>query len=147
MNVKISTKGRYGLRTLLDIASQQGDDPTTLSELAHRQHISVKYLWQVINPLKTAGIIGVTRGAKGGYYLIKRPDKITLLEVISILEGDIFVTDCLSRKGVCKRQNHCMAYGVWQEINEAIKKTLGKVTLAELLQRCAECNETPAYMI
>jgi len=135
--VKVSTKGRYGLRTLIDIAMHNGVGAATLNELARRQDISVKYLWQVINPLKAAGILGVARGARGGYFLIRRPEDITMLEIVTALEGELQVSDCLDKKKPCPKSGTCVARAVWQEVNNAVKDTLQNITLAELIRRCA----------
>ena len=80
--MRVSTKGRYGLRILLDVALNQQRGPVALRDISRRQEISQKYLWQVINPLKAAGLINVTRGARGGYVLARSPDKISLREIV-----------------------------------------------------------------
>lgn len=81
----------------MDIALHQSQGAVTLNDIAKRQRISVKYLWQVINPLKTAGFLSVTRGAKGGYVLARRPDEIDLFEIVTILEGEVSLVDCLHK--------------------------------------------------
>jgi len=119
----------------------------TLNDLAQRQGISVKYLWQVINPLKAAGILGVTRGAKGGYFLIRRPEDVTMLEIVTALEGELQVSDCLDATRVCPKSGTCVARAVWQEVNNAIKDTLKGISLAELLRRCSESATAGNYVI
>ena len=145
--MRISTKGRYGLRTLMDIALHQAKGPVTLNEIAERQAISVKYLWQVINPLKTSGLLNVTRGAKGGYVLARRPEDITMLEVVTNLEGPMSVVECITKEDACDRLNSCIARTVWLEVNRAVEKALGGITLAELLRRCASSSEVDNYVI
>jgi Rrf2 family protein len=131
----------------MDIALHQAKGPVTLNDIAERQSISVKYLWQVINPLKTSGLLNVTRGAKGGYILARRPEEITMLEVVTTLEGPISVVECLTNEATCNRINSCIARSVWLEVNRAVEKTLGGITLAEVLRRCASSSEVNNYVI
>jgi Rrf2 family protein len=145
--MRISTKGRYGLRTLMDVALHQAKGPVTLNDIAQRQCISVKYLWQVINPLKTSGLLSVTRGAKGGYVLARRPEDITMLEVVTDLEGPMSVVECLAKEDACSRINSCVSRTVWMEVNRAVEKALGAITLAEVLRRCANSSEVDNYVI
>lgn len=145
--MRISTKGRYGLRTLMDVAMHQAKGPVTLNDIARRQEISVKYLWQVINPLKTSGLLSVTRGAKGGYVLARRPEDITMLEVVTDLEGPMSVVECIGKEDACSRINTCIARTVWMEVNRAVEKALGDITLAEVLRRCANSSEVDNYVI
>jgi len=145
--VRVSTKGRYGLRTLVDIALHQSKGAVTLNDIAKRQEISVKYLWQVINPLKTSGLLSVTRGAKGGYALARRPDEIDMLEVVSTLEGPLSLVECLSSEDVCDRIDTCVARSVWMEVNQTVAKALKGITLAEVLRRYADSTEVNNYVI
>ncbi len=145
--MKVSTKGRYGLRTLVDIAVHQGKGAVTLNDIARRQKISVKYLWQVINPLKMAGLLSVTRGAKGGYALAKRPEEINMLEVVSRLEGPLSVVECITRDDFCDEIDTCVARSVWKEVNQTVEQTLKNITLAEVLRRYASTAESSSYVI
>lgn len=145
--MRVSTKGRYGLRTLVDIALHQDKGAVTLNDIARRQEISVKYLWQVINPLKTSGLLSVTRGAKGGYMLAKRPEDITMLEVVTNLEGPMSLIECLTKEEVCDRIDSCVARSVWLEVNKSVEKSLREITLAEVLRRYAESSEVNNYVI
>lgn len=145
--MRISTKGRYGLRTLVDIALHQDKGAVTLNDIARRQDISVKYLWQVINPLKTAGLLSVMRGAKGGYLLAKRPEDISMLEVVSTLEGPMSIVDCLTKDDVCDRLDSCVARSVWLEVNQSVEKALKGISLAEVLRRYADSSEVNNYVI
>ena len=145
--MRVSTKGRYGLRTLVDIALHQSKGAVTLNDIAKRQEISVKYLWQVINPLKTSGLLSVTRGAKGGYALARRPDEIDMLEVVSTLEGPLSLVECLSSEDVCDRIDTCVARSVWMEVNQTVAKALKGITLAEVLRRYADSTEVNNYVI
>ncbi len=145
--MRVSTKGRYGLRTLVDIALHQDKGAVTLNDIARRQEISVKYLWQVINPLKTSGLLSVMRGAKGGYMLAKRPEDITMLEVVTTLEGPMSLIECLTKEEVCDRIDTCVARSVWMEVNKTVEKALKEITLAEVLRRYAESSEVNNYVI
>ena len=145
--MRVSTKGRYGLRTLVDIALHQNKGAVTLNDIAKRQEISVKYLWQVINPLKTSGLLSVTRGAKGGYALARRPDEIDMLEVVSTLEGPLSLVECLNGEDVCDRIDTCVARSVWMEVNQTVAKSLKGITLAEVLRRYADSTEVNNYVI
>lgn len=145
--MRISTKGRYGLRTLMDIAGHQSKGPVTLNDIAERQAISVKYLWQVINPLKTSGLLSVTRGAKGGYVLARRPDSITMLEIMTTLEGPISLVDCIADPATCNRIDKCVARTVWVDVNRAIEKELKRITLADVLNRCGDSSGADNYVI
>ena len=135
------------MRTLMDIAMHQAKGPVTLNDIAKRQEISVKYLWQVINPLKTAGLLSVTRGAKGGYILARRSENITMLEIMTILEGPVSLVDCLTKKESCNHVDTCVARTVWMEVNRAIEKSMKGITLADVLHRCGDCSEADNYVI
>jgi Rrf2 family protein len=132
--MKISTKGRYGLRVLLDIATHQENGPVILRDIAKRQRISEKYLWQVINPMKSAGFVNSSRGAKGGYMLAKGSAEITLLDVINVLEGPICVVDCVDEPESCDRSSVCVARGVWNKIEASIKATMAEITLKQVVE-------------
>jgi Rrf2 family protein len=147
LSLRVSTKGRYGLRTLVDIAVHQNKGVVTLNDIAKRQEISVKYLWQVINPLKTAGLLSVTRGAKGGYALARRPEDINMLEVVSTLEGPLSIVECIMNEDACDRIDTCVARSVWMEVNQTVEQALKEVTLAEVLRRYMDTSEVSNYVI
>jgi len=131
----------------MDIATHQSEGSVTLNEIAARQKISVKYLWQVINPLKTAGLLSVTRGAKGGYALARPTEKITMLDVVSILEGPLSVVECIGNPKHCDQVDACVSRTVWLEVQRAAEKALSGITLATVLQRCAEPSEADSHAI
>lgn len=147
--MKISTKGRYGLRVLMDIAAHQEKGPVILRDISARQEISEKYLWQVINPLKSAGLVNSTRGAKGGYVLAKAPGDITLLEIVSILEGPVSVVDCVGSPDQCGRSSACVTRNVWGKIETGIKDAMARITLQEIVdqQKDAESGTGMSYII
>lgn len=145
--MRISTKGHYGLRSLIDIALNQSEGPVTLNDIAKRQALSVKYLWQVINPLRTEGFLSVTRGAKGGFVLARPADQITMLEVLTTLEGPISILKCITDETVCDRVKTCAARTVWLEVNQAIEKSLASTTLAKMLADFQSSSDSPNYAI
>lgn len=145
--MKISTKGRYGLRTLMDISIHQTKGPVNLNDIAERQGISAKYLWQIVNLLKTAGFVRGTRGPKGGYILIRDPADITMLDVIQILEGPISLVECVDDADFCERMENCVAHSVWTDVSQVIRGALQKITLAEILRRNAGDGSSSHYVI
>ena len=145
--MKISTKGRYGLRTLMDIAVHQAKGPVNLNDIAERQGISAKYLWQIVNLLKTAGLVRGTRGPKGGYILLREPSAITLLDVIQVLEGPVSLVECVDDPEYCSRTENCVAHSVWDEVSQAIRAALRQITLAEILRRHATAGSASHYVI
>lgn len=139
--MKISTKGRYGLRVLLDIATHQDSGPVILRDIASRQSISEKYLWQVINPMKAAGFVNSERGSKGGYRLARDMGEITLLDVVSVLEGPVAVVDCVSEPDGCERSGACVARSVWNRVNEAVQKTMEGISLKDLVDETRDVEQ------
>ena len=138
--MKISTKGRYGLRMLMDMAAHQASGPVTLHEVSERQGISAKYLWQIVNQLKTAGFVRGVRGPKGGYVLVREPEAITLLDLVQALEGPIALVECVAEESACSRAQGCVAQSVWSEVKRATCEALKSITLAEVLRRQAGGN-------
>ena len=133
--MKISTKGRYGLRILLDLAIHQNKGPVNLGDISQRQGISEKYLWQVINLAKASGLISSTRGPKGGYTVAKPADQITILEIITALEGPIILVDCLDKAESCERNASCVTRDVWAQIERSMKKAMSSITLQDLVEK------------
>jgi len=147
--MKISTKGRYGLRTLIDIYFHQKAGPVPLHDIAERQNISAKYLWQVLNPMRSIGLLTVTRGARGGYSLAVPPDCITLLDIVSTIEGPVSIVDCatLPAKERCSRADCCTARAVWTDVNNILIEGLRSITLASILERCKDSSDAGHYTI
>jgi len=133
--MKLSTKGEYGTRALLDLALHETDEPVPLRDIAQRQQIPLQYLEHLITPLISAGITRSVRGAKGGILLAKTPGEIKLSEVIQTLEGPIAPTDCLNNPGVCDRSASCVTRDVWDELRKAIEGVLEATTLQDLVER------------
>jgi len=147
--VKISTKGRYGVRFMLDLAVNGKEGVVTLKAVARRQQISEKYLWQVVTPLKSAGLIAATVGAKGGYTLARDPAKITLKDILEPLEGDCALVKCTKRASVCSRSSACVAREIWQEVSRALDRVMETITLKTMMEKYAakQAGTTLTYNI
>jgi Rrf2 family protein len=133
--MKLSTRGRYATRALLDLALHRDEEPVLLKDIARRQQISLSYLEHLVAPLIAGGIVRSTRGAKGGISLARPPEKIRLNEVIQLLEGSIDPSECITNPGVCSRSESCVARDVWSELKRAINGVLQSVTLQDLVER------------
>lgn len=131
--MKLSTMGRYGLRTLMDIAEHQKEGAVTLQAIADRQELSQKYLWHVITPMKNAGLINVTRGAGGGYKLARDPKQISLLDILTAVEGKVCIVPCVHTSTSCKRSKTCHAKTAWETVNDAICNSLKSMTLHSIM--------------
>lgn len=143
--MRVSTKGRYGLRILLDVAVHEKQGPVALRDISRRQGISQKYLWQVINPLKVSGMLRATRGAHGGYVLAKSPTKITIRDIVDILEGPISVVGCVQTPSTCERSMSCTARDAWAEVEAKIKEAMDGITLQRLLEQQAKQAQAEAH--
>lgn len=132
----ISTKGRYGLRALLDLAIHGNDGPVTLASIARRQHISEGYLEQIMMPMKRHGLVTSIRGSKGGYLLARPPAQILAGEAFEVLEGAVSLSDCIGQgDGFCGRESDCLTRPLWQELHESIRGILFSYSLADLLEK------------
>lgn len=129
--MKISTKGRYGWRILLDLALY-GETPRLMREIAASQGISEKYISRLMNPLNKAGFVRSIRGVKGGFVLAKNPADIILLEVVEAMEGRVAVVECVTDKAFCAKSNDCSACEMWTGLSAEIRQAMEKVTLADL---------------
>lgn len=144
--MKLSTRTRYGIRAILELAQNYGNGPLQLRVIAKDQGVSVKYLEQLMAMLKSAGIVRSVRGSKGGYILAKTPDKIKLNECFECLEGSVITTECVGDENFCERTNDCIARQVWTEVQEAVIGVLESITLQDLVNR-AQKNEIINYNI
>jgi len=132
--VRLSTKGQYGLRAVVDLADRYGQGPIPLNTVAQREDISEHYLEQLMSQLRKAGIVTSIRGAQGGYQLARPPQEITIAEIIEVLEGPIVPVDCLANEDGCNRSTICAAQSVWKKLAEAMNDVLGSTTLADLVE-------------
>lgn len=132
--MKLSTRSRYGTRLMVDLAQHCAQGPVQIRDIARRQDISVKYLEQLIIPLKKAGFIASVRGPKGGHLLSKPPEAITAGDIVRVLEHDIGLVQCIDNPKVCDRIETCPTRKLWKMANRAFYDQLNGVTLAELVQ-------------
>ncbi|OHB68583.1 MAG: hypothetical protein A2Y77_02055 [Planctomycetes bacterium RBG_13_62_9] len=133
--MKLSTRTRYGIRAIIELAQYEGQRPLQLRTIAERQDISVKYLEQLMGVLRSAGIVRSVRGSKGGYALARPPEQIKLSEVFHCLEGPVTTTECVDDEDYCRRSADCAAREVWVEVENAINHVLEAITLADMVQR------------
>lgn len=132
--MKISTKGRYALRLMLDIALNGTENPVRIKEVAARQEISVKYLEQIVSALVKAGYLRSIRGAQGGYQLMYPANKYTVGNILRVTEGSLAPVDCLEGERVsCDRAENCVTLRLWKELREAIHGVVDKYTLQDLI--------------
>ncbi len=139
--MKLSTRSRYGTRMMLDLAEHYGGAPVQIGDIAKRQDISVKYLEQLIIPLKRADYVASVRGPKGGHMLAKPPEEITVGEIVELLEGGIKLTDCVADPDVCDRSGSCPTRGIWEVATKAMYGELNSITLSEMIKK--QKAETP----
>ena len=134
--MKLSTKSRYGLRILIQIAldNMNGRQLSQGKNIAKKQGVTDAYLEQIMIPLKRGGIVGTVRGCNGGYDLRKTPDQITVLEIIELFEGRIKLADCSSRKQQCERLEGCPTVNVWKELEDAFRDKAATITLDSILE-------------
>ena len=132
--MKLTKKTRYGTRLLLDLAQHQNEGAVQMSEISIRQNISVKYLEQIIRPLKKAKFVKSTRGPKGGHMLVVKPEKISLGDITRLFEGQPELVDCISDPGACSKSDDCVVRLGWQKATTALYKELDSISLADLLE-------------
>jgi len=141
--MKLTTKSRYGVRAIFDIAYHAGGLPAQIKDISERQRISPRYLEQIFQKLKKVGILGSKRGPKGGYYLLREPKDITLYEIITCTEGPIELVFCVGEDEengacdvqVCDMKDHCVASPLWKDIGEQIAQIFRGTTIFDLCQK------------
>ena len=142
--MKISTKGRYGLRALIDLAQYSEIEPVSINSIATRQTISERYLEQLMTLMKKAGLIKSIRGAGGGYVLAKDMGEISVGDVLRALEGNLQPVECaaFSQEDSCEASGVCVTKYVWQRINESINKTVDEISLKQLVEESKNVKDT-----
>jgi len=146
--IRLSTKGRYGARLMLELALCYGKGPVLLKDIAKRQEISEGYLEHLLPLLKATGLINSSRGAHGGYTLAKAPSEITLKEVVQALEGSLSLVECVDTPAVCQRVRSCVTRDIWKKLGKKISETLTSVTLKDIVEMQKKKGETsPIYNI
>lgn len=130
--MKISTKGRYGIRSIAELAINYGKEPLSIKSISERQDISEYYLEQIFAKLRKAGIIKSTRGSQGGYTLTRKPSEITIYDVLNPLEGPVEISECL-QDVKCDKENCCPAKNLWGRVQKSINEVLINITLQDLV--------------
>lgn len=130
--MKLSTKGRYGLRAAVDLAIFAKSEPISISTIAAREGLSESYLEQLFAKLKKAGLVSSSRGTNGGYQLAKPTGDISVGDVLRALEGDMVVVDCPDSESKCAKFDSCVTKYVWKRINNSINDTMDSMTLEEI---------------
>jgi Rrf2 family protein len=133
--MKLSTRTRYGMRAIIELAENNRKGPLQLRVIAQRQDISAKYLEQLMVVLKSAGLVRSIRGAKGGYVLAKTPKQIKLSDVFNCLEGTVTTVQCVENEDYCRRSPDCAARKVWIQVQEAIDGVLNSITLHDVVDK------------
>jgi Rrf2 family iron-sulfur cluster assembly transcriptional regulator len=137
--MRVTTKGRYGLRAILKLAEQQDYKPISISSIAADERVSPEFLEQIFYRMKKTGIIKSTRGPGGGFSLTKNLDKITLLDILRAVGEPITLTPCSTpdNKKECARTDDCTAYDIWQEATEHLNEYFGSITIADIIEKRA----------
>ena len=133
--MKLSTKGRYSTRSMLDLALHFGEGPILIKDISKRQQISERYLEQLFIPLRAAGLVRSIRGVHGGFSLTKPPAEIRLSEIIQVTEGSTALVECVNNPGICTRSELCVTRGIWGEMKKAMNGVLESTTLQDLVER------------
>ncbi len=144
--MKISTKGRYGLRILLDLAIHDDGTPRLIRDIAESQQISEKYISRLIIDLRKASMVRSIRGAKGGFRLAKKPEQLTLLAIVEAMEGRLSIVDCAAKPEKCCKVDTCAAQSIWEKLNEEIRTSMQKVTLQDLIDNYYRLNAENGIM-
>jgi Rrf2 family cysteine metabolism transcriptional repressor len=140
--MRLSTKGRYGLRAMLEIALQQAKGPVPIHVIAENQSLSNRYLEQLLIPLKQNGLVKSVRGSQGGYILGREADKITVGDIIRALEGPISPVDCVNELNPdeCERAEFCVTRRIWSELRDSINQVLDSYSLEDLKNEATESS-------
>lgn len=146
--MKLSTKGRYGLKAMFELAIHYGEGPVPLRNIAESQDISEHYLEQLIAVLRKSGLTSSVRGAQGGYLLNDTPNNITVGDVIRALEGEIAPSDCVldENTGKCIKEEFCVTKNVWIKIRNSINEVIDSITLQDMVDDFIKTNKNKGYM-
>jgi Rrf2 family iron-sulfur cluster assembly transcriptional regulator len=132
--MKLSTRSRYGVRILVDLARNSNQGPVQMGEISKRQDISVKYLEQLIRPLKQANMVNSVRGPKGGHRLTKKPEDITLGQIVRLFEGQSELVECISNPEKCSMSDDCQVRLAWEDATKVLYEKLDSTTIADLVE-------------
>ena len=140
--MKISTKGRYGLRIMIDIAVYGKGECVSLKDIAEREHLSEKYLEQIINLLGKENLVQSVRGAKGGYHLTKSPEEITVKEILLATEGSLAPVACAADNDCCENYCDCVTSFIWTQMYDAVMGVVEKITLKDLVEKSTSVDRS-----
>ena len=144
--MKLSTKIRYGLRAILQIAVEGEKTPLMARKIAEKQGISEPYIDQLLIPLRTNGLIRSFRGRRGGYQMAVKPRELTILDIVEALDGKLSIIDCLE-DDKCKKATTCAARVVWEKVDKTLRKTLSSMTLEDLREIEVNLEQTHDFVI
>ena len=134
--MKLSTRSRYGLRILLQIAIESREGRLAQGKLiSEKQNVSEPYLEQIMITLRSSGLVRTVRGCNGGYQLNRNPEHITVLEVVELFEGELKIVDCEPGKKRCPRKENCLTTNVWKKLSDALRKSASEITLKEIIDQ------------
>jgi Rrf2 family transcriptional regulator, cysteine metabolism repressor len=137
--MRMSTRGRYGLRAMFELALRHGGPPARLRDIAQCQDIPLAYLRELMTTLAARGLVRAVRGPKGGYVLSRDPAAITVQEIVEPLEGPIVLVDCTVDPAICNRADGCVARRLWSRLSADLRETMSRTTLASLVDE-PECD-------
>ena len=144
--MKLSTKGRYGTRAMVDLALNDDAGPVSSKQIAERQDLSRGYLEQLLLRLASRGLVQPVRGRAGGFVLARVPSQITVAEIVEALDGPIDAVKCVDDPAACDRASYCATRDIWAEVSKVIDRHLSGITLADMAERQRERHETRAAM-
>ncbi|AUS96535.1 Rrf2 family transcriptional regulator [Clostridium thermosuccinogenes] len=146
--MKLSTKGRYGVKAMLDIAIHSSEGQVSLKSIAERQEISENYLEQLFATLKKSGLVKSVRGAQGGYYLAGKPEEISIGSILRALEGSLAPVDCVLEENAqsCTRADNCVTKLIWEKMRDKINEAVDSISLKDLVQEYNKLNNKDNYM-
>ena len=142
--MRLSTKGRYGLRLMTTLASCYQEGPVSADTLATSQDISAKYIHVLMTGLRSSGLVRTIRGPHGGYACARHPKTITALDILTVLEGEITFADCTTDDDQCSRRQQCATHHLWMDVTEKIRDILSQTTLADLVAKQQELSDRSA---
>ncbi len=144
--MRLTTKGQYGARAMLDLAINCNDGPILLRDIAKRQEVSEKYLEHSVSALRKAGLVRSIRGARGGYVLARQPSEIRLSEIMEVLEGSMAPVECVDDPQVCQRAQLCVTRDIWARMKEAIDNILESITLRDMVEQHKDKESSKAIL-
>ncbi|MCC3864848.1 Rrf2 family transcriptional regulator [Terrisporobacter petrolearius] len=145
--MKLSTKGKYGLKAIFELSLHVNEGPMPLNMIASKQKIPEQYLEQIFSTLKKSKLITSVRGAQGGYLLNKAPDEVTVGDVLAILEGPVALSQCIIDEGVCENSNDCSTKLVWEKLKKGIEDVLNSITLQDMVDDYNKKNNIKEFDI